>query len=62
MKRVIFTLVLATFAAVSVSAQKTVDIPNKADKVVKIWDNSTAPHSNEESKDEDLDKTFKIVK
>ena len=56
MKRVIFTLTLAIFTAATVSAQKTVDIPNNADKVVKVWDNSTAPHSNEESKDEDLDK------
>ncbi|MBO5875351.1 MAG: alpha/beta hydrolase [Alistipes sp.] len=56
MRRAIFSLLLATFAITTASAQKTVDVPNNADKVVKIWDNSTAPHSNEESKDESLDK------
>jgi acetyl esterase/lipase len=56
MKRVIFTLLALSFAIATVSAQKTVDAPNKADKVVRIWDNSTAPHSNEETKDENLDK------
>ena len=56
MKRVIFTLLALSFAIATVSAQKTVDSPNRADKVVRIWDNSTAPHSNEETKDENLDK------
>lgn len=56
MKRVIFTLLAATFAIATASAQKTVDAPNRADKVVKIWDNTTAPHTNEETKDENLDK------
>ena len=56
MKRVIFTLLALSFAIATVSAQKTVDSPNNADKVVRIWDNSTAPHSNEETKDENLDK------
>ena len=56
MKRVIFTLLALSFAIATASAQKTVDSPNKADKVVRIWDNSTAPHSNEETKDENLDK------
>ena len=54
MKKVIFTLLAATFAITTVSAQKTVDVPNKADKVVKVWNNTTAPHSNEETKDEYL--------
>lgn len=52
MKKVIFTLLAATLAVTTVSAQKTVDVPNKADQVVKYWNNSTAPHSNEESRDE----------
>lgn len=54
MKKVIFTLLTVLFAIDSASAQQTVDVPNNADKVVKIWDNTTAPHSNFESKDESL--------
>lgn len=46
---VIFTLALA-FGA---SAQKTfVEIPCNADKIIKYWDNSKAPHSNEITADE----------
>lgn len=55
MKALIHTLLLAIFAIGSASAQKTVDVKNNADKVVKYWNNSTAPHSNEESRDEYLD-------
>ena len=56
MKKVIFSVLAAIFATTSVLAQKSVDVPNNADKVVKIWNNTTAPHSNEETKDENLDK------
>ncbi len=56
MKKVIFSVLATIFATTSVLAQKSVDVPNNADKVVKIWNNTTAPHSNEETKDENLDK------
>ena len=54
MKRMIYTLLVMLFAVTSASAQKTIDVPNGADVVVKHWDNRTAPHSNEEQKDESL--------
>lgn len=39
--------------AISASAQKTiVKIPCEADKIIKLWNNNKAPHSNEETKDE----------
>ena len=39
--------------ALSATAQKTiVEVPCKADQIIKHWDNSKAPHSNEETKDE----------
>ena len=38
----------------SVSAQKSItNVPCNADKVVKWWNNKKAPHSNEETKDEE---------
>ena len=52
MKRAIFTLLLALFAVTTISAQKAVELQHTADKVVKHWNNQTAPHSNEETKDE----------
>ena len=52
MKR-IFTFTLALVFAWGVSAQKTfVEIPCKADKIIKHWNNKKAPHSNEITKDE----------
>ncbi|MBO5813887.1 MAG: alpha/beta hydrolase [Alistipes sp.] len=52
MKRVIFTLLLALFAVTTTSAQKAVELTHTADQVVKHWNNQTAPHSNQETKDE----------
>lgn len=52
MKR-IFTFTLALVFAWGASAQKTfVEIPCKADKIIKHWNNKKAPHSNEITKDE----------
>ncbi len=51
MKRILL-LIAAVALGANVFAQKTAEIPNSADLVVKLWDNKTAPHSNEESKDE----------
>ena len=56
MKR-IFTLLALAAMAFTASAQKTIDIDNDADEVIKYWDNRTAPHSNEESADEALNKS-----
>ena len=49
-------LLFLTFTATTlcVSAQKSLDIDNNADEVIHYWDNSTAPHSNEESEAEQL--------
>lgn len=56
MKRFFITLTLIAAFALSASAQKTyVELPCKADKIIKHWDNKKAPHSNEETKDELLD-------
>ena len=54
MKRIITTLALIVATVLSVSAQKSItNVPCNADKVVKWWDNKKAPHSNEETKDEE---------
>jgi len=37
------------------SAQKTVEVANTADEVVKWWSNNTAPHSSGETRDERFD-------
>ena len=53
MKNIIISLVLVAGLAISASAQKTiVKIPCEADKIIKLWNNNKAPHSNEETKDE----------
>ncbi len=53
MKRIITTLAIIAATLFSVSAQKSItNVPCNADKVVKWWDNKKAPHSNEETKDE----------
>lgn len=54
MKKLISALALVALCATNVSAQKTISVENNADKVIKWWDNKTAPHSNEETKDEEL--------
>lgn len=54
MKRVITALAIIAICAFDATAQKTISVENNADKVIKRWDNSTAPHSNEETKDEEL--------
>ena len=55
------TLTLAIAAlllsAAPATAQKTVSVDNNADKVIEWWNNSKAPHSNEETKDEALNKS-----
>ena len=57
MKRFFITLTLIAAFALSASAQKTfVELPCKADKTIKYWDNKKAPHSNEETRDETRDK------
>jgi acetyl esterase/lipase len=53
MKRILTTLAIVAATVLSASAQKSItNVPCNADKVVKWWNNSKAPHSNEESKDE----------
>ena len=53
MKKIIISLVLVAGLVISASAQKTiVKIPCEADKIIKLWNNNKAPHSNEETKDE----------
>lgn len=53
MKRVLLSLVLIASLTISASAQKAiVKVPCKANKIVKIWNNKKAPHSNKETKDE----------
>ena len=57
MKR--FIVILATIAmATSVSAQKTITLTleeSGADEIItNFWNNKTAPHSNEESRDEKI--------
>ncbi len=52
MRRAIFTLLATLFAVATTSAQNRAELQHTADRVVKHWNNRTAPHSNEESKDE----------
>ena len=55
-----FAWALSALLTVTLSAQKTISIETDADEVVKLWDNQTAPHSSEETADEELNakKTF----
>ena len=53
MKKTLFS-VLCLLTALGAQAQKTIQVTNDADEVVKIWDNGSAPHSNEEKLDEVL--------
>ena len=57
MKRIITTLAIIAATVFSASAQKSItNVPCNADKVVKWWNNKKAPHSNEETKDEERNK------
>ena len=49
--RKLITLIIAIACTLSVSAQKTISFEG-ADEVVRLWDNSTAKHSNHETRDE----------
>ncbi len=61
MKKFLILLISVGFA-LSASAQKVfVDIPCKADKIVKHWNNKKAPHSNEITKDETRSKAGHIA-
>lgn len=54
MKKIIISLILVAGLAISASAQKAIiKIPCNADKTIKLWNNKKAPHSNEETKDEE---------
>ena len=56
MKSVFLAILSILFVATSSWAQKPAELKHKADEVVKVWNNQTAPHSNEESADEEVDK------
>ncbi len=57
MKRFLTTLAIIAVSAFSVSAQKSiVKVPCNADKIIKLWNNNKAPHSNEESENEIFEK------
>lgn len=58
MKRIVTTLTIIAATIFSVSAQQTItNVPCNADKVVQWWNNNKAPHSNEETKDENRNKS-----
>lgn len=62
MKRLFITFSLVATLISSVSAQKTiVEVPCKADKTIKHWNNAKAPHSNEITKDESRDKEGHLI-
>ena len=53
MKQLIISLALLVGVSLPTSAQNTiVEIPCNATKIIKAWNNKTAPHPNEEVKDE----------
>ena len=57
MKKIIISLILVAGLVISASAQKAiVKVPCKANKTIKLWNNKKAPHSNEETKDENRNK------
>ena len=61
MKRLL-GLAIAVILAFGASAQRTfVDIPCNADKIIKHWNNSNAPHSNEITADETRSKAGHIA-
>ena len=56
MKRIFVTLTMVAAFALSASAQKAItNVKCNADEVVQWWNNKKAPHSNEETKDEERD-------
>ncbi len=59
MKRVLLTLA-ATLSLLAASAQQTITVETSADEIVRLWDNTTAKHSNEMVKDEVVKKRFKV--
>lgn len=56
MKKFFILSALALFA-LSTSAQQSVQIQSNADEVIYVWDNSTAPHSNQDTKPETIVKS-----
>lgn len=53
MKRIVISMAVIAGVILSASAQKTiVEVPCKADQTIRVWNNSKAPHSNEETRDE----------
>ena len=57
MKKIIISLILVAGLVISASAQKAiVKVPCKANKTIKLWNNKKAPHSNEETKNENRNK------
>ena len=56
MKRIFVTLTMVAAFALSASAQKAItNVKCNAAEVVQWWNNKKAPHSNEETKDEERD-------
>ena len=54
MKKIVTLMVMVAATALTVSAQKTiVEVPCKADQTIRHWNNAKAPHSNEQTKDEE---------
>ena len=63
MKRIVISMAVIAGAILSASAQKTfVELPCNADQTIKVWNNSKAPHSNEEKKDETFDKKEGVLR
>ena len=53
----LFAIIALVALFATASAQKTiVKVPCNADKTIKVWNNKKAPHSNEETKDENRNK------
>lgn len=61
MKKFLFTIVLLASFANTYAQKAIVDIPCNADKIIKVWNNDKAPHSNEETKDEGRDKNGHLI-
>lgn len=59
MKRLLF-LPLLVLTILSASAQKTITVETSADEIVRLWDNTTAKHSNEMTKDEVVKNRYKV--
>ena len=59
MKRYL-TLIIALLVLCSASAQKRVELQTSADEIVRLWDNTTAKHSNHMEKDELVKRKFQI--